>query len=180
MCCPGGIPDGGAMSVAGRLDMSATSLDKSSTSKETLMISAAGGVTKLTTSAPANKFVLPPTAPLYIGFLLIFLFVLLNTAHAESVSKDLQTLRREYTALETLYNARVKDIQNFEKTQGTSLLKADTDYYNSTLSFIKEAMAQNLKAQHKLSTVLQRSRKNFKPPSTITPQIDARARFYNL
>ena len=170
----------GAMSVAGGLDMSATSLDKSSTSKATLTISAAGDVTKLTTSALANNFVLPPTAPLYIGLLLIFLFVLLNTAYAESVSKDLQTLRSEYTALEILYNARAKDIQNFEKTQGTSLPKFDTDYYNSTLSFIKEAMAQNLQAQRKLSTVLQRSRKNSKPPSTITPQIDARARFYNL
>jgi hypothetical protein len=166
------------------LDMSATSLDKSSTSKATLTISAAGDVTKLTTSALANNFVLPPTAPLYIGLLLIFFYILFyilfNTAHAESVSKDLQTLRSEYTALEILYNARAKDIQNFEKTQGTSLPKADTDYYNSTLSFIKEAMDQNLQAQRKLSTVLQRSRKNSKPPSTITPQTDARARFYNL
>jgi|SRR5580700_4980669 hypothetical protein len=180
MCYPGEIPDGGAMSAAGGLDMSATSLDKSSTSKATLTIIAAGDVTKLTTSALANNFVLPPTASLYIGLLLIFFSVLLNTAHTEPASKELRTLRSEYTALEILYNARAKDIQNFEKTQGTSLSRADTDYYNSTLSFIKEAMAQNLQAQRKLSTVLQRSRKNSKPPSTITPQIDARARFYNL
>jgi hypothetical protein len=180
VCYPGGIPDGGAMSAAGGLDMSATSLDKASTSKATLPISAAGGVTKLTTSALANNFVLPPTTPLYIGLLLIFLFVLLNTAHAETTSKELRTLRSEYAALEILYNARAKDIQDFEKTHGTSLSKFDTDYYNSTLSFIKEAMSQNLQAQRKLSTVLQRSRRYSKPPSTVAPQIDARARFYNL
>jgi|SRR5580700_2328140 hypothetical protein len=141
--------------------------------------SIAGGVIKMITNAPANKFVLHPNAPLYLG--LLFCLGLLSSAHAnDSASKTLQSLRSQYTALEILYDSRLKDIQNFEAAQAGKLRKADTDYYNSTLSFLKEAIDQNLDKQHRVLAELHHPRKNSKPPSTETPPTDAKARFYNL